>query len=783
MTCPYQVSPPPANSRVLTNLALVLAALTLSAAHAAPLRYVPLSPCRIISTYNATGPFGAPALSGGTSRAFTLSSGACGIPSTALAFSLNVAVVPPAPLGYLTLWPTGQSQPNTSILTSLDARTKSSAAIVAAGTGGSISFFASNATNLVVDISGYFIDSSDPSGLAFFPITPCRLVDTRAATGPFGGPSYSGGDTRSFPVSSGSCGVPASAQAYSVNLTAVTSTPLGYLTAFPTGLTQPGTSSLNDVPGTVVANAAIVNAGTGGAISIFASNATNLIIDVTGYFAPMSAGGLSLYPLPPCRILDTRQPAGSPPITGLNLDTSANSCGIPNTSQVDLLAATVLPQDPVYGVGYLALWAQGTPQPPTSILNAIDASIMSNMALVSTTNAAISAYTGNPAHLILDTAGYFAATPTPVISTLSTTSGAAGLTSVTLTGSNFGATQSTSTVTFAGVPATVITGWNPTTITAQVPVGATTGTIVVTVDQVPSNGMNFTVTPSVTTLTPSSGLTGTTILINGTNFTSTQGTVTFNGAPATVSGWSPNSIAVQVPNISAGAATVVVTAGGYASNSATFIVNIPPTLSVAVAHSPSAKFQQLATNQPYTITVSNSANALPTGGTVMVTDSIPAGLVPVSLSGTGWTCPANTVTCTRNDSLNPGASFPPITVTVNVTSSALGLVTNQATVSGGGSASATGSDPTNISVRLRYANPLAFATSASVIAGVPTTMKFFYTSDNGPSDIGSGQVTIDDCKFSWDNAQNIWMYDNTGNLVAHGRLGQVGTGSSISAGN
>jgi hypothetical protein len=94
------------------------------------------------------------------------------------------------------------------------------------------------------------------------------------------------GSTRSFPVPSSSCGVPVTAQAYSLNLTVVPPGPLNYISTWPTGVAMPLVSTLNDLSGTVVANAAIVPAGSDGAISVFAYAATDLIIDINGYFAP-----------------------------------------------------------------------------------------------------------------------------------------------------------------------------------------------------------------------------------------------------------------------------------------------------------------------------------------------------------------------------------------------------------------------------------------------------------------------------------------------------------------
>jgi hypothetical protein len=145
--------------------------------------FVPVTPCRIADTRNATGPFGGPALASQSSRSFAIPSSACGIPSTAAAYSLNVTVVPSATLGYVTVWPTGQAQPLVSTLNSLDGRIKSNAAIVPAGTSGAVSVFATDATNVILDINGYFVPVTNSAALAFYPVTPCRVADTRNASG------------------------------------------------------------------------------------------------------------------------------------------------------------------------------------------------------------------------------------------------------------------------------------------------------------------------------------------------------------------------------------------------------------------------------------------------------------------------------------------------------------------------------------------------------------------------------------------------------------------------
>jgi hypothetical protein len=196
--------------------------------------FVPVTPCRIADTRNPAGPFGGPGLPRQTSRDFAVPNGVCGIPSTAVAYSLNVAVVPSASLGFLTLWPAGQPQPLVATLNSIDGRVKSNAATVPAGLNGAVSVYVTDATDVILDINGYFVPASNASALAFYPVTPCRVADTRNATAPLGGPSLAAQGTRSFPILGSSCGVPASAQAYSLNFAAVPKGPtLGFMTAWP----------------------------------------------------------------------------------------------------------------------------------------------------------------------------------------------------------------------------------------------------------------------------------------------------------------------------------------------------------------------------------------------------------------------------------------------------------------------------------------------------------------------------------------------------------------------
>ncbi|MCE7959721.1 hypothetical protein FBQ97_15780, partial [Acidobacteria bacterium ACD] len=128
----------------------------------------------------------------------------------------------------------------------------------------------------------------------FIPATPCRIADTRGAAGAYGGPALAANVARSFDIdSSPTCtGFPASASAFSLNFTVIGSAGAyqnAFLTVWPTGGSQPTVSTLNFDGGQLKANAAIVPAGTGGAVSVFVNAAAHLIIDINGYF--MDRGG------------------------------------------------------------------------------------------------------------------------------------------------------------------------------------------------------------------------------------------------------------------------------------------------------------------------------------------------------------------------------------------------------------------------------------------------------------------------------------------------------------
>lgn len=125
----------------------------------------------------------------------------------------------------------------------------------------------------------------------FFSVPPCRIVDTRNAPGPLGGPALLAGSPRNFPIA-GQCGVPTGAKAATLNVTIVQPTLDGFFKIYPFGTPAPGVSTINAAAGEpALANGAIVPLTTPGTNHITMIYGTavpggtaHAIIDVTGYF-------------------------------------------------------------------------------------------------------------------------------------------------------------------------------------------------------------------------------------------------------------------------------------------------------------------------------------------------------------------------------------------------------------------------------------------------------------------------------------------------------------------
>jgi hypothetical protein len=130
-------------------------------------------------------------------------------------------------------------------------------------------------------------DQPPPVATGFYVLTPCRLIDTRNANGPYGGPSINANTTRNV-AAAGVCGIPADTSSLSVNITAIGASSNGWLTLFPgpAGASGPIVSTINYSNLRTLANNAIVRVGSDGTINIYNSGPAGIhtIVDVNGYF-------------------------------------------------------------------------------------------------------------------------------------------------------------------------------------------------------------------------------------------------------------------------------------------------------------------------------------------------------------------------------------------------------------------------------------------------------------------------------------------------------------------
>ena len=165
-----------------------------------------------------------------------------------------------------------------------------------------------------------------------------------------------------------------------------------------------------------------------------------------------------------------------------------------------------------------------------------------------------------------------AGAPSPTISSLTPSFGPIGG-RITIAGTSFGANQSSSTVQFNNLTASVIS-WSSTSISVSVPSNATSGPVTVTVGGVVSNGVQFTLIEGLTisSISPTSGPIGTSITIAGTGFGPSQSnsTAAMYGATLTnITSWTDTSIIAVVP-AGTGTGTVAVSVAGNNVHGPTF---------------------------------------------------------------------------------------------------------------------------------------------------------------------------------------------------------------------
>jgi hypothetical protein len=131
-------------------------------------------------------------------------------------------------------------------------------------------------------------EAPPPASLSFYTLAPCRLLDTRKPSGPYGAPAIAPGSPRAV-VASGQCGIPAAAKVLSVNVTVAGAAQTGYLRLYAADASAPATSTINFGTGQTRANNAIVTLASSGSGGFVVQNGApsqpiQVVVDVNGYF-------------------------------------------------------------------------------------------------------------------------------------------------------------------------------------------------------------------------------------------------------------------------------------------------------------------------------------------------------------------------------------------------------------------------------------------------------------------------------------------------------------------
>jgi IPT/TIG domain/Fibronectin type III domain len=252
----------------------------------------PVVPYRLLDTRNGTG---APAAPIGPNQTITVQ--VTGIPgsnvpaSGVAAVILNVTVTSPSAASYLTLFPTGTTQPVVSNLNFVAGQTVPNRVIVKVGSGGQVSIYnAAGSVHVIADVGGWFTDGvAATAGSRFVGVTPARILDTRDGTG--GVPIARLGANASMAVTvAGRGGVPLMTAGTPptgvvLNVTVTNPSAGSYLTVWPDGASKPLASDLNYGPGLTVPNLVVVKLGSNGMIDLYnAFGSVDVIIDVVGWY-------------------------------------------------------------------------------------------------------------------------------------------------------------------------------------------------------------------------------------------------------------------------------------------------------------------------------------------------------------------------------------------------------------------------------------------------------------------------------------------------------------------
>ncbi len=241
------------------------------------------------------------------------------------------------------------------------------------------------------------------AGSTLVATTPLRLADTRTG---LGGSLRLGAGTQMSIQVAGVNGVPTTATAAVLNITAVGPGAAGYLSVFPCATGPTGTSVVNYAPGETIANTTIATLDAGGRVCVSTLTASDVLVDITGWLAP--AAGSRLTTIGPVRVADTR--------TGLG-GTGRLSAG--GTLQIDLRpwtgasATAVALNVTVVGAsapGYVTAYPCGSGVPTTSTVNHRASETRPNNTIVGLGDGTVCIFSLADADVLVDLVGAFGAT-------------------------------------------------------------------------------------------------------------------------------------------------------------------------------------------------------------------------------------------------------------------------------------------------------------------------------------------------------------------------------------
>jgi len=315
--------------------------------------------------------------------------GVAGVPDSGVsAVVVNVTATRPIGDGFVTVWPCGTRRPEVSNLNITAGRSAANLVLAAPGRDGTVCVHGSTGVDVLVDVIGWL-----PTGGAYRSTTPRRLVDTRATT-------------RVTPLSplvvevTGRAGVSDAATAVAVNVTVTGPASEGFVTVWPCEAARPEASNVNFVAGQTIPNAVIAPLGAGGALCLYSSTPTDVIVDVTGWFAP-EAG---FTPITPRRFVDTR--AASTLKTGVEFAMDiAGRPGVPTSAAT--VAVNVTVTQPT-AAGFVTVWPCGSSRPATSTVNFAAGQTVANAVIAPLgTGGRLCAMASTDTHLLVDVTGWF----------------------------------------------------------------------------------------------------------------------------------------------------------------------------------------------------------------------------------------------------------------------------------------------------------------------------------------------------------------------------------------